>query len=598
MRRLRPIRPSHRAELWYRAELGAIVKVLRRVGSRIGEGLRSSWPRAVSRGNDGQLTAADETDPILPSLLEEEAARFGGLEVQARRLATLAARKNLGEVDERLGKAIHESVGIDLRAVIHADTRIASEVDAAIEANVALIKSIPVEYFERLREAIDKSWTDGARWESLAKTIQQVGDVTESRAKLIARDQTGKLNSDFNRVRQRSLGIDRYIWSTVQDERVRRSHAALNGTTHRWDQPPEVDGEPAHPGQPINCLPGESQIEFAHDVKKAYRRWFSGELAEIVTESGKTLRATPNHPVLTSRGWMPIGALNEGDDVIEVAKQIVKSAEKDHQDRPPLIAEVFEAAAGGGARYTRDLRVDDFHGDGTDGEVEVVLPARSLLIDVLSPGRAKRGNQLSLANTPDSLSGVGPLSLMLLRVVSAADRLVRRSGQTLAFFLRQALHPQAIGFGLAALVNAGLGEPSVEHDPFDAEALGQRQHALARQVGGYEGGHVDLVTVPGRSASPEVGPHTSFAQAAREGVIPDADDSGRLPQCLPFAQKASRVVKALRINGWSGHVFNLETSVGWYVTGGIVTHNCRCVPIPVFNLDELDAGVEQEQVAA
>jgi hypothetical protein len=71
----------------------------------------------------------------------------------------------------------------------------------------------------------------------------------------------------------------------------------------------------------------------------------------------------------------------------------------------------------------------------------------------------------------------------------------------------------------------------------------------------------------------------------------DADDLGSSREGLPFVHQASRVIYARRIN-WSGHVFNLETSCGWYVTNGIVTHNCRCVAIPVlppmFDEDEAD----------
>ena len=77
--------------------------------------------------------------------------------------------------------------------------------------------------------------------------------TTKRRAALIARDQVTSLNAELTRIRQQQVGIEQYTWSTVKDERVRKSHRALEGTTQRWDKPPIVDGEPAHPGQPINC---------------------------------------------------------------------------------------------------------------------------------------------------------------------------------------------------------------------------------------------------------------------------------------------------------------------------------------------------------
>jgi len=37
------------------------------------------------------------------------------------------------------------------------------------------------------------------------------------------------------------------------DERVRDSHADMEGQVCRFDDPPIVDGEPANPGEPVQC---------------------------------------------------------------------------------------------------------------------------------------------------------------------------------------------------------------------------------------------------------------------------------------------------------------------------------------------------------
>jgi SPP1 gp7 family putative phage head morphogenesis protein len=73
--------------------------------------------------------------------------------------------------------------------------------------------------------------------------------ITRKRARLIAKDQTASFNGALNQARQTQIGIDRYIWETMQDERVRHEHAKRHGKTFYWSQPPE-DG---HPGEPINC---------------------------------------------------------------------------------------------------------------------------------------------------------------------------------------------------------------------------------------------------------------------------------------------------------------------------------------------------------
>lgn len=53
----------------------------------------------------------------------------------------------------------------------------------------------------------------------------------------------------INQLRQEDLGIDRYVWATRGDHKVRPAHAALNGEAFYWDHP---SGE-GHPGEAPNC---------------------------------------------------------------------------------------------------------------------------------------------------------------------------------------------------------------------------------------------------------------------------------------------------------------------------------------------------------
>jgi SPP1 gp7 family putative phage head morphogenesis protein len=77
--------------------------------------------------------------------------------------------------------------------------------------------------------------------------------MSKSRAILIARDQTTKLHAALDKARQTAARVKSYCRSTSQDERVRPSHAELDGKTLSWDDPPVVDDEVANPGEPIQC---------------------------------------------------------------------------------------------------------------------------------------------------------------------------------------------------------------------------------------------------------------------------------------------------------------------------------------------------------
>ena len=129
--------------------------------------------------------------------------------------------------------------------------------DGWIEDNVALITNMDKTYFDQVRATIVDSLVKGRSTASLASDISDRFKVSKSKARLIARDQIGTLNSGVTKERQTSLGIEEYIWDNVGDTRVRKKHkdkpVGLGDTVQRWDTP--VPDEIA-PGIPINCRCG------------------------------------------------------------------------------------------------------------------------------------------------------------------------------------------------------------------------------------------------------------------------------------------------------------------------------------------------------
>ena len=113
-----------------------------------------------------------------------------------------------------------------------------------------LIKNLPTQKGEQLRGKFTEAVRKGTRWEEVAKEIQRdLPDKLRNRAKLIARDQIGKLNGQLTKLRQRNIGVTHYIWRGMLDERERQLHVDREGEKFAWDNPPE-DG---HPGEAILC---------------------------------------------------------------------------------------------------------------------------------------------------------------------------------------------------------------------------------------------------------------------------------------------------------------------------------------------------------
>lgn len=125
--------------------------------------------------------------------------------------------------------------------------------DMWVNRNMDLIRSIDRRTMEAVRYTLGDNIIKAADYKALAdelkNTIMRMADVNEKRAALIATDQVGKLNSQLVQLEQMSQGVEFYKWQTMEDSRVRAQHAARNGHTFSWKEPP--DG--GHPGYAIRC---------------------------------------------------------------------------------------------------------------------------------------------------------------------------------------------------------------------------------------------------------------------------------------------------------------------------------------------------------
>lgn len=116
--------------------------------------------------------------------------------------------------------------------------------------NAELIESIPEEELFQISGIVERGFQQGSRFETVAEDLIKRFGITRRRARLIARDQTTKLNSSLTKLRQQEAGVTHYKWITAGDERVRPTHRANADKIFAWDDPPEKTG---HPGSDVNC---------------------------------------------------------------------------------------------------------------------------------------------------------------------------------------------------------------------------------------------------------------------------------------------------------------------------------------------------------
>jgi len=120
--------------------------------------------------------------------------------------------------------------------------------------NVTLIKTLGEEHFKDIERIVIDGVEQGKGLRTITKEIQKKTKASRNRAKLIARDQVGKLTANITARRSSELGVKRFRWVTSLDDRVRASHRALHGKVYSYEKGASVDGETGVlPGEPINC---------------------------------------------------------------------------------------------------------------------------------------------------------------------------------------------------------------------------------------------------------------------------------------------------------------------------------------------------------
>ena len=171
-------------------------------------------------------------------------ARGAGVaEVAAQALRLSAYHK------KRLIQTFQAALGVDIGPALS---------DAAIEPlmaawrgdNVSLIRTVPVRMHESLLRRVSETFTERPfDQKALSQVLNREFRVAGINLRRITRDQTSKAIGQLTRARHGQAGISEYTWRTAQDERVRATHQALEGSRQRWDTPPGV----GHPGQDILC---------------------------------------------------------------------------------------------------------------------------------------------------------------------------------------------------------------------------------------------------------------------------------------------------------------------------------------------------------
>ncbi|MCY4028131.1 MAG: minor capsid protein [Acidobacteria bacterium] len=116
---------------------------------------------------------------------------------------------------------------------------------------------LPALYQSNLRNRLAQLESQGLGFtpDRLRRAIAQSQGVARNRARLIGFDQVETFNGELSLRRQAEVEITEFQIVTAGDDRVRPSHARVNGRIYSWQGP-----YPYIPGQPIGCRCGAAPV--------------------------------------------------------------------------------------------------------------------------------------------------------------------------------------------------------------------------------------------------------------------------------------------------------------------------------------------------
>lgn len=392
----------------------------------------------------------------------------------------------------------------------------------------------------------------------MAKRMQTVANSDLAGATRTARTmhtaaQNAGRQSGYNKAAEQGIVFEK-TWLAANNERTRLSHSLMNGQTVAHDEkfvspvtgvklmfPGDWNAEGGDVGSEIyNCFLGETIIASDSDVIRSYKHKYTGKIISVETAGGVKFSCTPNHPILTPRGWIAAEFLKSSDDILVTLRSEVGSARINPHINHAFarIDTIHELFAIMGRKRTCRLGVN-FHGDIPTSDVEIITQKRLLWYNIKSVFR-NCINKLLFKHADSSLMSKGTSVKHFRSVFLTSFSNVCSMCKSFPFISTGLSHSSVHSTGTITRNNVVLTEYPIDNLPAESVFDGDTLCGLSGKV---------------------------------------------------FVDK----VVSVNVFNSSTHVYNLQTEYGYYLVNSSITdqsrpnidifaiaHNCRCTLITKF----------------
>lgn len=464
----------------------------------------------------------------------------------------------------------------------------------------------------KMRRDVLEMVQSGARTETIQKYFEKEWKIAKDKAAFLARNESEIASSVLKAVHYQRQGCTHFFWLKSTSKEKRELHLeyaketgnkyGVGGTNiFSFADPPIIEqlkigtgkdakyipqpgGQRGLPGQTYNCLPGDARIISPFNNLRFYRRVYEGKLTSIITSSKAVLKCTPNHPILTDKGWVGAGSLKIGDKIVKVKDDFILSCTKYPQNTIPTISELFNffSIAFNSKRVTHST--GDFHGDiSVDQQVDVIDIKNGLFFNtetvvdeqIIKFIFAETEKVLGRFNIPCDSSFFK--SLPFSRFIS--NRYISILDQLLAFFESQFGIMDSTCFNWCSQIYVQACKSFGYCLPSYSELFGEFQQTGTGQIQlGYRFCWELYTLLCDRWLNFK----SIETNSSSEIMSFTALELGNLGQTEPLGIEFDTVLdKSESI--FCSHIYNLENVNNWYLYHNFIIKNCSCNLVGIKN---------------
>ena len=445
-----------------------------------------------------------------------------------------------------------------------------------------------LEQIETVIKAVNKSIADGGTFNDFQKLIAE-SEIILPKHYLDNVFRTNIQNAYGHgrwQQQQRNKAKRQYLmYSAINDSRVRPAHLALNRIVLPIDHPFWLTH---YPPLGFRCFLPDTKIDGASHG--AIKRFYSGKIVKLITKSGRELRVTANHPILTSRGWVVAELVKQGDNLIAYDRP-VESLDANSLTRKiyndefvPTAENLFKTFIGHALTVskTSSFKLDsNFLTSDSEIHIDVLNDGLSIKIDSKDRQGVKQRvfmvrndgacfETIKACGASDSGVAVtdAVLSQDTINITNGSAK--RGSDLTFADILRL-IEVKNSKFQLSIGVSRGI--PS------------SRALTLNPTWSLFDDLPLDRFGLASSSQD-----NTLFEELSSNGLSDDSGLFGYLINTHASHVATDPVINVIE-DSYSGHVYDFQSDSGLLSADGIITHNCRCTVIALTEKQALKYGI-------